>query len=501
MQPVSENNGDVVAFLLAPQSYGLDEGVVEHIETHISHVFLAGDFAYKLKKPVAFPYLDFSTADLRKAACENELVINRRTAPQLYLRVACVKRNQSGKLSIDGEGAAVDWLVVMRRFDQEQLLAHLAEQGRFEDGLPARLAEKIFAFHQQAASVHTDFAATARAIIDSSAEILRSFSGQVFEKDDVESLIKSSLNTLARNADLLQNRVAGGKIRHCHGDLHVGNVVLLKHDPVLFDGIEFNDSFTRIDVLYDLAFLLMDLHVRGLADEASVVFNTYMDLSGDYGGLALLPLFLSMRAAIRAHVGATAGKAQESRRYFGFARKLLTPPGPRMISLGGVSGTGKSTLARSLSPLIGPVPGALIVRTDVVRKNLLGVPLSDTLSSSGYTPEITRRTYDRVNEIAAMALAAGHSVITDSVSAKPKEREAFQTIAHKAGVPFTGIWLTGSPAVLEKRVSDRRGDVSDATVEVLRSQLAYDLGDMKWHVVDTDAGSEIVLKTTRDYLG
>jgi len=172
-----------------------------------------------------------------------------------------------------------------------------------------------------------------------------------------------------------------------------------------------------------------------------------------------------------------------------------------MISLGGVSGTGKSTLARSLSPLIGPVPGALIVRTDVVRKNLLGVPLSDTLSSSGYTPEITRRTYDRVNEIAAMALAAGHSVITDSVSAKPKEREAFQTIAHKAGVPFTGIWLTGSPAVLEKRVSDRRGDVSDATVEVLRSQLAYDLGDMKWHVVDTDAGSEIVLKTTRDYLG
>jgi aminoglycoside phosphotransferase family enzyme/predicted kinase len=502
-----------IAYLSCPGSYGSGITAVEIITTHASMVFLAGDRAFKLKRAVRYSYLDFSTPALRRDACKTELALNRRTAPELYLAVRSLNRLANGEIAFDGPDPALDWVVVMRRFDQSGLFDRLAADGALTASLMTRLTDRIAAFHDGAERTPEHGGRTGIAdVVAINEKALAGLTPAVFDPLKVNQL-RNATQAAARQLDeLLERRRRDGKVRHCHGDLHLGNICLADGRPTLFDCIEFSRPLACIDVLYDLAFLLMDLEHREQRRFANLVFNRYLDRADEADGIGAIGLFASLRAAIRAHVKATAADTQhdpalrraendEARSYLDLADNLLRRTSPRLVAVGGLSGTGKSTLAASLSSTIGTFPGARVLRSDVVRKSLLGVPLEEHCPASGYDRAVTARVYDRMRQLATDALMAGHSVILDSVAADPAERKSFTETALAAGVPFTGLWLEASPALLDRRIRNRRDDVSDATVDVLRDQLAWNIGDLDWATVSTDGDLQTVLKAASDVLG
>ena len=508
------DQSETIAFLSRPETFGVGE--VRRIDTHASCVFLAGPKAYKLKRAVLFPYLDFSTLERRRKFCIAEVAINRRTAPQIYERVAAITREKSG-LALDGAGAPVDYLVVMNRFDEAGLFDRLSETGALTDELMLALADEIAGFHD-AAERRFDFGGFPAMVevIAGNGESLARHAGAAFEEQAISELISRSQAAAARNGAVLDARKRGGFVRRCHGDLHLRNICLYEGRPLLFDAIEFSDPIACIDVLYDLAFLLMDLEHRGLRRLGNLVFNRYVargkDGPAQLPGLAALPLFLSCRAAVRAHVGADAALAQsheaakarlfaESRRYLDLAARLIAPPPARLVAIGGLSGTGKSTLARALAGEIGPAPGELVLRSDTIRKHLWGAEEFTPLPEEAYAEPMTKRVYGAIREQAETALAAGHAVIADAVHARAEERQALQSLAAKLSVPFAGLWLEASPATLEHRIRDRGRDASDATVEVLRRQMALPLGEISWRRIDTAGGFDAALAGVRDAIG
>ncbi|HYH19730.1 MAG TPA: AAA family ATPase [Azospirillum sp.] len=507
--PSTPDQGPVIAFLGDPRTHG--GRAVERVDTHGAVVFLAGDRALKLKRAVRFPYMDFSTAERRRAACEAELRLNRRTAPTLYRGVLPVVRTPGGVLALGGEGEVVDWVVDMRRFDGALLFDRLADRGALTPALMRDLAEAVAAFHRDAEPRPDGGGAAAmRAVVDGNLEELRQ-RADLFDPAVVARLAALSGAALERHGGLLETRRAGGFVRHCHGDLHLRNIVLLDGRPTLFDGIEFDESFAVVDVLYDLAFLLMDLDRRGLWDLANAVFNRYMELTGDYGGLPLLPLFLSVRAAVRAKVEAAAAAAQtdaaavgERRReavaYLGHAVAALRPEPPRLVAVGGLSGTGKTTLARALAPDLGSPPGALVLRSDVLRKRLFGRADTERLPEEAYAPDVTARVYADIAGRARAALAAGIPVVADAVYAHPEERAAIEAAAAQAGAPFRGLWLEAALPVRAGRVEGRAADASDATAAVVRRQEGYDLGSLGWVRVNAAANPSEVLAVARESL-
>jgi aminoglycoside phosphotransferase family enzyme/predicted kinase len=511
---MSDDQREVIAFLREPSAYGPGVGRVEVIETHVSLVFLAGERAYKLKRAVAYPYLDFSTVEARRAACEAELALNRRTAPELYLGLLAVGRGAGGRIGWAEAGAdeALDWVVVMRRFAQDRLFDAMAAAGRLDAPLILALAAHIAAFHAQAERrpAHGGAAAVA-AIADGNTRSLRETG---FSDVAVADLDTGTREHLARHAALLDARRSAGKVRRVHGDLHLRNICLYAGKPVLFDCLEFSEDLATIDVLYDLAFLLMDLTQRGLAALANLAFNRYLDLSGEDDGIAAMPLFLSLRAAIRAHVTAArdrrtsdaraVGRTEtpnEAERYFAAAQRALLPRPARLVAIGGLSGTGKSTLAMRLAPLLGLPPGARMLRSDVIRKGLCGVAPETPLPAAAYAPEITRRVYETIRDKAAAALAAGYCAVLDAVSLRQEERAAFAAVAEKAGVPFTGLWLEAPAETMQARLGARRGDASDATAAVLAGQLGSDPGPVDWHRIAAGGDPDKTLAAARRALG
>jgi aminoglycoside phosphotransferase family enzyme/predicted kinase len=504
-----DDQRDVVDFLSRPSSYGAAVERVDIIETHVSLVFLAGERAYKLKRAVKFPYLDFSTAEQRRIACEAELALNRRTAPELYLEVRALTRTANGGVGFGTEGRVVDWVVVMRRFDQAALFDELAKTNRLNAPLMNELAHHIAAFHHAAEPRpgHGGAAALA-AVVETNHRCLMAAPHAGFATQDIVEIRQRSLERLAAVGAVLDRRRATGKVRRCHGDLHLRNICLLEGKPTLFDCLEFSDELASVDVLYDLAFLLMDLEHRGLADFANLVLNRYLDLTGEDDGLAAMPLFLSSRAAIRAHVTAAAMEraaqpklkpemAAEARSYLELAAQFLRPRSCRLVAIGGLSGTGKSTLAAALAPSL----GARVLRSDVIRKRLFDVAPETRLLPSAYTSQVSRRVYQTLRRKAAEALAAGYSVIIDAVSLKPSERQSFVTVAEAAGVPFSGLWLEAPPATMDRRLRARRHDASDASSEVLAQQLRQDPGTMDWVRIDAATGPEGCLSAARRALG
>ena len=485
----------------ADQWWGGQPSRVETMQTHASVVFLAGDLAIKLKRAVAYPYLDFSTPELRHQACEAELTLNRRTAPQLYLAVRAITREPRGALMFDGDGPALDWVVVMRRFDQSALFDHLCAAGALSPALMTRLADHIAAFHERAEVTRDDGgSAGAEAVLAINEAGLARGVPSIFHAQEAAALCAATREAFPRLAGLLERRRLNGKVRHCHGDLHLRNICLIDGEPTLFDCLEFDPALARIDVLYDVAFLLMDLERRGPRPLVNLVLNRYLDRTGEADGLPAIPFFASLRAAVRAHVGAAALEGQqdlprrdagidEARAYLALASALLRPVPPRLVAIGGLSGSGKSTLAAALAPELGGFPGARIVRSDVIRKRLLGITLEQRCPPEGYAEEVTARVYVAMRQEAAEALAAKCSVILDSVAARPAERAAFAALGTAADVPFTGLWLEGPADILEDRIRRRRGDVSDATPEVLSRQLGFDLGPIDW--VRVAAGEEL----------
>ncbi len=495
---VVEDQSAAVDFLSAPATHGGNP--VEVIETHGAYVFLAGDRAVKMKRAVWFPYMDFSTLERRRRFCEAELRLNRRTAPDLYQAVLPVTRDADGTLALDGGGTVVDWVIVMKRFDEETLFERMAERGALTVPLMEALADAIAAFHAGAEKrPDTDVAAAMESTIKGNAASLRSWTGKPFAADAIDRVDGRIAALFEACRPLLGARAASGFVRHCHGDLHLRNICLVDGRPTLFDCIEFEDAFAVIDVIYDLAFLLMDLEYRGLRRLANVVLNRYLARTGDYGGLAALQLYLCARAEIRAHVSAAIAAAhhdpalskrdrEEALRYLDLCDRLAQPAAPALIAVGGLSGSGKTTLAHALAPGIGGAPGAVVIRSDVLRKRRFGADLFARLPQEAYTRPVSRDIYEELGALAAEVLAGGVSVIADAVFRNAAERDAIRAVAEAAGLPFVGLWLDVSAATQDERLVARTRDVSDATVEIGRAQREKPVTVDDWPRLDADTG-------------
>lgn len=506
------DEADVVAFLEDPASYAARPDRIETIETHAGRVFLAGDRALKIKKRVKLPFLDFTTLAQRREALARELELNRDHAPDIYIGLAAISRGADGRLAF-GDAAPVDYALVMRRFPQEALLARIAAEGPLSAKLARDLADMVARYHRavplakgiSGAGVMQDtVAGLAASLTDGAPQAIA---------PPIKAFAAASRAEVARLAPLLEARGKAGHVRRCHGDLHLGNIVMIDGRPVPFDALEFDERLASIDVLYDLAFLLMDLDVRGDRAAANVVLNAYVAAAptgGEIEGLAALPLFLATRAGVRALVaieralqkreGEDADDIARAVRYVSAANAYLAPPRPALVAVGGLSGTGKSTLSAALAPAIGPAPGALVLRTDVERKRLFGVPETERLPPEGYTEATSDAVYAILYAKTERALAAGHAVVFDGVSAKAAEREAIAAIAGKAGVAFAGLWLEAPLATQIARVAARRGDASDSDEAVVRAQAEREVGPMTWTQIDAGRTPEHTLAEARAVL-
>ncbi|MFT4120402.1 AAA family ATPase [Bradyrhizobium sp.] len=478
------------------------------IDTHAASVFLEGSRALKIKRAVRFPFLDYSTLARRKAACEEEIRINRPLAPQIYHRVVAITREADGSVEIDGPGQPIEYAVDMSRFDESRTLDHLAKAGPLDSALASAIAEAITASHASAPGADGDaWVSSIPALIDGNSKGLRN--GNHFDAAEVDRLGDATHKAFLRTRSLLERRGRQGFVRRCHGDLHLANIVLVDRTPVLFDAIEFDARLATVDVLYDLAFTIMDLVFHGRTEAANIVLNQYLIAAPieTLDALSTLPLFMSIRAAIRAQVAlarlqradADGPRIQdEADRYFKLAVTLIHPAAPRLIAVGGLSGTGKSVLARALAPAVAPQPGAVVLRSDIVRKQLFRVNHTERLPPSTYRPDVTARVYETLAQRARQVLAQGHSVIVDAVFAQEFERDAFAALAREHNAPLHGLFLVADLATRQARIGNRQGDASDATQEVAALQENYNIGHVGWATIDASGTPERTLQHCRD---
>ncbi len=507
MKHPAPDQSEIVAFLSNPASYSPVPATVERMDTHGAMVFLAGDQAIKIKKPVAFSYMDFSTPEKRRKAILREFEINQPHAPGLYRRVVPITRNPSGELAFDGAGPPVEWALVMRRFRQDQLLSAMADAGRLSADIMAALARLVAKTHQ-GARVHFDAAPLDALMqrVEQNAKACRAFP-ELFDDERTARLFLRLHDVLGTESGHIRRRLERGYMRRCHGDLHLRNIVLLKGKPVLFDAIEFDENIATIDILDDLAFLLMDLIERGFTPLANQVLNVWLNAMNEiaqYEALCLLPLYLASRAGIRTKVMLALMRQLEGDKaravirdavsYFCASEALIRPSKPVLIVTAGLSGSGKTTLARRIAPYIGAAPGAVHLRSDVIRKSLMGVDETVRLPESAYTKAVTAKVYSEIHRRAKAALEAGHSVIADAVYAHETERGEIENIARQSGAVFHGLWLEAAPETLKSRIAVRRGDASDADAKVLARQLEYEIGKLNWQKIDAAEKSETLAR-------
>jgi len=494
MTPASDQR-EVFTFLATAATHGL-HAPVQRVNTHGAAIFLAGPDVYKVKRAVRYPYLDFSTLEKRRIACEAEVAINRMFAPDVYLGAIPITRMPAG-LELGGTGPAIEWAVHMRRFDENATFDKLAEHGKLDQLLLESLAKAVADSHSKAAR-STNAVALAMSLRDVIAESLDELKSRsdLFDSQQVQQLAIGLLNAFHRNAELMTKRAHQGKIRRCHGDLHLRNIALVDDHPLLFDAIEFDEALATIDILYDLAFLVMDLCERHLRQEACQLLNFYIwhaaDEAGEIEGLALLPLYQALRAAIRAKVlaiqadlaGRSASLRQEARQYLDAAVRFLMLPTITLVAIGGLSGSGKSSLAAALAPGLGGAPGALHLRSDIERKNICGVDPSVRLGTDAYRPPATAQVYHRLVALADSGLRAGRCVIVDATFQEGQFRSEIETVARRLGIPFFGLWLDAPVETLRRRVAERTNDASDATPGMVTAQAAHSAPPSNWTLID-----------------
>jgi len=486
-----------IDFLSSGKAFATDDPV-EVVQTHGALVFLCGDTALKLKRAVTYDYMDMGTPDLRHGLLLRELELNRPFAPEIYRDVLPVTQGRDG-LMLDGEGPVVDWVLRMWRFPAENELERIAERGAFDESLADATGAAIAAYHAQAPVIDR---AGSPLIADILAELGRVFAefpgaagtGRLAEwQADADA-------ALAVLRPLLDTRGQEGHVRRAHGDLHLRNLVLIDGRPVPFDALEFDETLGTCDVLYDIAFLVMDLCHRGLGRQACRVLDAWLREArgSEDRGLAALPLFLSVRAAIRAMVllqtdaarNIPGASADEVDAYLDLACAALETRPPVLIAVGGFSGSGKSVLARSIAPHLGALPGAVLLNSDRERK--AGAAQTARLDPADYGAEQRAAVYRAMLDRAQVILSAGQSVILDATFTDPRLRAAAEEVAEQAGVPFQGLWLEVPEPVLAARVRARKGDVSDADTDVLAVQLRAGHGPLDWDRIDGDGAPDTI---------
>ncbi|SHL57096.1 hypothetical protein SAMN05444414_12027 [Roseovarius marisflavi] len=486
----SKTQDQVIAFLSCPNHHP-GAAAVELVETHGALIFLAGDVALKIKRAVRYDYMDLSTLDLREKMIRRELELNQPIAPDIYKGVVPVTREANGRLALDGNGTPVEWVLRMRRFPASDELAVIAHEGRLDDVLARALGQSVFDYHVKTPQRTADGATLIADILD---ELDRVFADldDLLDAAQIDRFHTQSRTALDTLAPLLRQRGADGHIRRCHGDLHLGNLVLLNGKPVPFDALEFDEVLGTCDVLYDLAFLIMDLQHRALGRVANIVFSYYLlaAMGREDNGLAALPLFIAIRAAIRAMVLAQTARAtgspigEDAARYLTEALAVLSPPEPALVLIGGLSGSGKTTVAQDLAPRIGAAPGAVLLRSDTERKAMQGADPQSHLSASAYSPEARAAIYDRVIQRAERILKAGHSVLIDATFLAHADKEKATALAARAHVVLHRFWLDAPLDILIDRVTARRGDASDADADVVRAQYTSATRPEDWRVID-----------------
>lgn len=504
MQMTSQN--EAICFLGSSDIFGGRAEWMEMVSTHISIVLLIGSRALKLKRPVSLPYVDLSTPERRLAMCEHELMLNRRTAPKLYRAVHRITRERNGALALNGQGELVDAVLEMERFNDNFLFDRMAERERLSASDMAELGGAIARLHQ-AASVSTDGQGAARMKRVLAVNERAFANADILPRSEVEAVIAGCREALARHTDLLNQRAREGKVRRGHGDLHLRNICLFEGKPLLFDCLEFDEDLATVDVLYDLAFVLMDLWHRKLETLANVLFNRYLDAIDDETGIRLLPFFMAVRAAVRAHVIAVdSGRSEASRLtaargYLELCRRLLKTQLPVLVAIGGYSGSGKSTLAAKLAPRLGPPPGARIAASDRIRKMLWGVSAETRLPTEAYGADSSARTYAAMMQVAELMLAQGHAVVADAVFDRRIDRERIGEVARRGGMPFCGLWLQAPKDTLVQRVTERRGDPSDATPSIVIDQISRHGAAKEWTRISAQENVDIVARAALATIG
>lgn len=468
----ANSQDEVIAFLRSGEAFS-GPGPVDHVQTHCAHLFLAGDAALKIKRAVRYDYLDQSTPDLRRALLDRELILNKPTAPMIYRDVVPLTRAVGGGLELDGPGLPVEWVLRMHRFAADCEMTAVAASGRLTDAVAEALGQAVQQFHAGCPVREDRGDDLVCDILDELERVLTPLSGLV-DNGLIDVLLAKARQQTSALAPILRERSAHGHVKRVHGDLHLRNLLLIDGQPVLFDALEFDERLATCDVLYDLGFLLMDLCHRGLARQANTAMTSYLlaAIGAEDTGLTALPLFMAIRAAIRAMVmlqtdqvtGRAGASSGEATQYMRQAVGYLDTTEPVLIAVGGISGTGKTVLARDLAAEIGPCPGAVHLRTDTERKA--------EASQLDYTPTGRGAVYDRMFARATNLLAAGRSVILDATFLDESQRVAAEALALRSGLRFCGLWLTAPPTILLDRVASRQSDASDADATVVKSQLA-----------------------------
>lgn len=468
-------------------------GDAQPIETHISLVFVGAQDAFKLKKAVRYDFLDFSTLAAREHFTRREFALNQPGAPSLYRAVLPVTRAADGSLALDGAGPVVEWVLRMAPLPAADFLPAVAARGGLTPALLDAMADAVLALHAAAPEAPRDFDSPGRmaAVL---AGNLRSCRDAGIDPARAAALAETLAALLTRVAPAMRARAAAGQVRRCHGDLHLGNLVLIDGRPTPFDALEFDEALAITDTGYDLAFLVMDLDQRCSRAAANRALNRYLARSGDTALLAPLPFWLALRAMVRAHVEARAGR--DGLRYLAAAERYAAPVAPRLIAIGGLQGTGKTWVARGIAPGTGVAPGALHLRSDEVRKRRAGVAPEARLPESAYAPGESAAVHAEIFAAARAALDAGHSVVVDAMFLDPAMRAA---VAEAAGpCPFQGLWLEAPLPVLMARVAARSAeghDASDADTAVLARAAAADPGALGWTRIDAQGDSIAAART------
>ncbi len=476
--------------LLGAECYPHPVQELRAIETHISWVVLTGSYAYKIKKPLKLPCLDFSTLAARRRSCEEELRLNRRFAPDIYLDVVAI-RGTPDRPRIGGDGPVLDYAVKMRQFSQEALASRILARGDLRPSLLAGLAERVAAFHDGAARKPPGDCGTPESVLRSALENFDEIAALLGEPRDrvaLAALRRWTEKEYAAQLAVFGSRRAGGMVRECHGDLHLGNIVLVQDALIPFDCIEFSDALRWNDVMSETAFLVMDLMDRGAPELGWLFLNVYLQHTGDYEGLAVLRFYLVYRAMVRAKVHLirarqTHGNAAEEARlvaayrtYIALARSCARRGKPALLAMHGLSGSGKSTIAADMMQWL----GAIRIRSDVERKRLRGMSARERSASpvAGglYAPDATRETYERLAAIARIAIEAGYRVLVDAAFLEAWQRERFTRLAGELRTPLLLLHVETAHASLRRRLVQRSAagsSTSEADMRVLDYQVAH----------------------------